>query len=276
MASASVSRQTAIATRSGWVTPAIAPCTALVLDRFGKVVEAKVTVTADALGQVVFLGSRKGFGAFAGTSRVVTANGLTVDARSIACNGNIGDTLFEATLASVADEFSTVEISCIWDDFMAVACHHTAAELVIRCGDAKGPPSMRAEIVMRGDARYLRLNKGTLRKDFSRDWKNCVMDLCNALFADVTSGTVSIPAATPLVALWYLTACISMGTCAIFNFDSLQYSSFATVTRDTTASSPIVKGGTGFIAPTSDELFALHWTDNTLNPMANGFILASG
>ena len=102
------------------------------------------------------------------------------------------------------------------------------------------------------------------------------MDLCNALFADVTSGTVSIPAATPLVALWYLTACISMGTCAIFNFDSLQYSSFATVTRDTTASSPIVKGGTGFIAPTSDELFALHWTDNTLNPMANGFILASG
>lgn len=275
MGSASVCRQTALATRMGWVTPGTAPRTVLVLDRFGKVAEAEVTVTADTAGPVVFLGSRKGFGAFAGSSRVVAADGITVDARTLAVNANIGETLFEATLASLADAFSTVEVTSFWNDLRAIACHDTTEDLVIRCVDVLGPSTTPSEKIIRGDARYLRVNRAILEKDFSSDWRQCVCRLCSALFADIATDTVCIPIATPLVALWYLTACLSLGMCGHFSFDSLQYSSFATVSPDASTSTPLAKGGTAFIAPFSDDLFDLRWSDNTINPIANGFILAS-
>lgn len=275
MASASVSRQTALATRMGWVTADRAPNTALVLDRFGKVVQADVTVTADTAGSVVFLGSRKGFGAFAGSTRVVAATGTVVDARTIATTGNIGDISFEATLASLADAFMAPEMTSFWDDLRAIACHDAVEEVVIRCFDVAGPSTTPAEKIIRGDARYLRLNRGVLRNEFARNWRRCVSRLCADLFADVAADVVCIPITTPLIALWYLTACVSLGVPASFSFDSLQYSSFAIVRPDTSTSTPLAKGGTAFIAPSSAELFDLHWIDNTSNPIANGFILAS-
>jgi hypothetical protein len=275
MASASVSRQTAIATRMGWVTPDIGTRTALALDRFGKVVEVGITVSADTAGPVVFLGSRKGFGAFAGGSRIISADGITGDARSMALIGNIGDMLFEATIASLADAFSTVEVTGFWKDLRAIACHDATEEMVVRCMYATGPSTTPAETVIRGDARYLRLSRRALGDDFSKDWRQCVIRLCKALFADVAAEPVCIPVATPLLALWYLTACISQGNPASFAFDSLQYSSFATVSPDASVSPPLAKGGTAFIAPLLDEVFVLQWSDNTINPIANGFILAT-
>lgn len=264
-------------TPAGW-----SPCSTvsevldvLGVDRHGRPAFAEVTVRPGrSTDTIVFLGTSRSCGFFAGDSVIQTSRGHQHRAEEF-LDASIGETNFEAILTS-ADRPRIAPPHALWHLLGFEAANEDGDSLFIRArrplGEAgKPPPDGSWRFERKADRVY-----GVLRSAF-KSRPEVARDFIDGLVYLFTNedGICEFGRRSSILAMAVATYYAGLDRPTTFQYDSLQHSAIIGLAVGRSDTNAVPRGLCGCAIAETATLFELGWDDPAWNPIVSGFIASA-
>ena len=253
-------------------------CQILGVDRHGKVIE--ITARLTPVGQRSRL-------AYVGTGSAVAA--LVTDTRLVASDGRrwVVKDLVEGISASRLQFETLVRIPHVvqpqpsvedfWSCLSDASAFKGSESIALRCRDSTsictGPLLLLKQF--RGQS-FVILNHQELGSTLSAEWSETIIKLTTCWLRNREDDRIEVERTAYFIALWFATALMASGSGYVFQFDRIQHSSYVFVKVTHQAPRPIQPLSSAFYTPGETNAVSLIWSDQSVAPIAGGFLLASG
>jgi len=254
-------------------------CQILGVDRHGKVVE--ITVQLMRTGQrsrLAYVGTGAAVAALVTDTCLVANDGKRCVVKDLV-EGISGSRLQFETLVRiprVVDPKPSVED--FWTCLSDASAFRGSGSIALRCRDSVPDSGTGSLLLLKQFAgqSFAILSRDELATALGAEWRETIIMLTTSWLRNHEEDRVEVERSAYSVALWFATALVASGLGYVFQFDRIQHSSYIFVKVTPQAPRPIQPLASAFYTPGETNAVSLIWGDQSVAPIAGGFLLASG
>jgi hypothetical protein len=255
-------------------------CQILGVDRHGKVIQ--ITAQLRRTGQrsrLAYVGTGAAVAAFVTDTRLLANDGKRWVVKDLVERINTSIVQFETVvrIPHVVEPDPSVED--LWTCLLDASAFRSAESVALRCRDSVADIGTGTFLLLKqsgGGQSFAILSRDELATALGAEWCKTIITLTTRWLRHREEDRVEVERSAYFVALWFATALISSGSGYVFQFDSIQHSSYIFVKVTGQAPPPIQPLSSAFYSPGETNASSLIWSDQSVAPIAGGFLLASG